>query len=177
MIISCTLLLWALQLAWLHPWFTYIKIRKRSESLLQAAVGWDHRLADFRMEEGHLHFTALHQLDQVSEQHVPVPLTETFCIIRHLERHVTDQLNRSVFWTGLVFELQLSQKMLRSMSAQLRFMYLHKCLIQVGKKRVFKPHKLLNKYSRTVIYHFKICIPQMHSYSFTNNLQTKSSPL
>ncbi len=47
MIISCTLLLWALQLAWLHPWFTYIKMFKRSESLLQAAVGWGHRLADF----------------------------------------------------------------------------------------------------------------------------------
>lgn len=34
----------------------------------------------------HLHFTALHQLDQVGEQHIPVSLTEALRVIRHLER-------------------------------------------------------------------------------------------
>lgn len=29
-------------------------------------------------------FTALHELDEVGEQHIPVPLTEAFDIVRHL---------------------------------------------------------------------------------------------
>ena len=32
-----------------------------------------------------LHVTALHQLDEVSEQHIPVPLTEPFRVVRYLK--------------------------------------------------------------------------------------------
>lgn len=33
----------------------------------------------------YLRFTALHQLNEVIKQDVPVPLAETFCIVGHLE--------------------------------------------------------------------------------------------
>lgn len=34
--------------------------------------------------ERHLRFTALHQLNEVSEEHVAVPLTEAFRVVGHL---------------------------------------------------------------------------------------------
>ena len=36
--------------------------------------------------------TGLHQLDQILEEHVSVPLTETFHIIRHLQTKNTSKL-------------------------------------------------------------------------------------
>lgn len=32
-----------------------------------------------------LHFAALHQLDEVTEEDVTVPLTEALCVVGHLE--------------------------------------------------------------------------------------------
>lgn len=39
----------------------------------------------------YLQLTALHQLDDVIEQHVSVPLTETINIIRHLDGQTADE--------------------------------------------------------------------------------------
>lgn len=45
-----------------------------------------------RANRSYLHLTALHQLNEVSEKDVSIPLAETFRIIRHLEERHRDDL-------------------------------------------------------------------------------------
>lgn len=42
-------------------------------------------LATCRCNRSYLHFTALHQLNEVSKENVPVPLTETLRVVGHLQ--------------------------------------------------------------------------------------------
>lgn len=44
---------------------------------------------------GYLHFTALHQLNEVSKQDVSVPLAETVGIVGHLEERHTEGFLKS----------------------------------------------------------------------------------
>lgn len=46
-------------------------------------------------------FAALHELDEVREKHVPVPLTEAVDVVRHLKGQRTRELSRALVFPEL----------------------------------------------------------------------------
>lgn len=59
----------------------------------------------------YLHFTALHQLNEVSKKDVSVPLTETICIVGHLEERQTEGFLKSHnYERGRVFDTSNKMK-------------------------------------------------------------------
>lgn len=57
-----------------------VRITKVSELLRKP-----HHMSPRCGNRSYLHLTALHQLNEVVEKDVSVPLTESFCVVRHLE--------------------------------------------------------------------------------------------
>lgn len=55
-----------------------------------------------RANRSYLHFTALHQLDEVGKKDVSVPLTETLSVVGHLEGRHTEGFLKCNYQRGRV---------------------------------------------------------------------------
>lgn len=86
--------------------FNYNHMHHNRRLFLSAHHRNSHHMSVWCANRSYLHFTALHQLNEVSKKDVSVPLAESLCIVGHLEERHTCQRGRG--WA--VWNLQQNEK-------------------------------------------------------------------